>query len=136
MDRCVKELYDRYQELDNITAEEFSEFIKTDEGETLLLMAMDAMVRTHKIEKIRNVSNTLIGIANTPIQYDSKEYILKIATELEPFDAIILDRINNHKHDYNTIESYEEFYRGVVKIKEITVSVQLSASPQLLPYMS
>ena len=120
MEKCVKELFAQYKNLENAIASNFSEYLKTDEGQTLLLMAMESMVKTHKAEKLQNISKTLIGVANAKIKYETKEYILKISTELEPFDVIVLKRVYNSKTDYNAIKSYEDFYIDIVDKNEIS----------------
>ena len=119
MDKCVKELHESYQVLEDDAAAMFSDFVKSNEGETLLIMAMESMVKTHKEEKLKNIAKTLIGVSNAQIKYDSKEYILKISTELEPFDVIVLTRILTNECDYNSIESYDEFYDAIINPNEI-----------------
>lgn len=106
---CLAEKIEKFDSEKNKIIEEY---LSKEEGKTLLLKAVISAISTHKIEKYRVIRDVLLGtITDTNLNFDKKDLLLSIITELEPYDIFLLKLLDTVEEEVGNCKSYEEVYK-------------------------
>ena len=121
MQNSVEELYNQYKNLDDKIESKVAKFFNSDEGETLFIIALDTMLKTHKKIKLQNIAKALFGVAAEDFSYDRKEHLLKIVSQLEPFELSILNRVSKTSFERKEVSNFDGLFDKIIKTNETSM---------------
>ncbi len=124
IDNWMIELENSINKLDRNIKVQLIEYLNTEEGGTLLGIACENALKTHKIEKIQTIIEVLnSAILNSELIYDEKELLVNTICSLEPYDISVLLTI---KRKYTQISKIKNLNKMLEFILEDDVNVSIS----------